>query len=63
VAVPLHEDKGFRLQAEDLENAITPLTKLLILNYPHNPTGAILGKEGSEAIAKVAIKHDLAGSR
>jgi aminotransferase len=62
VEVPLHEDKAFRLQPEDLENAITPLTKLLILNYPHNPTGAILEPEGSgREIAQIAVQARPAG--
>jgi aminotransferase len=59
VNVPLKEQQGFRLQADDLEKVITPKSKLLILNYPHNPTGAILEKKDAEAIAKVVIKHDL----
>jgi aminotransferase len=59
VEVPLHEDKAFRLQPQDLENAIMPLTKLLILNYPHNPTGAIMEPQDLAAIAQIAVKHDL----
>ena len=42
VNVNLREEKQFRLQPEDLEKVITPASKILILNYPHNPTGAIM---------------------
>jgi aminotransferase len=59
VYVPLSEKKRFRLQAGDLLKAITPKTKALILNYPHNPTGAILEKEDLEAIAKVCIAKNI----
>ncbi len=53
-----NEDK-FRLKAKDLEAAITPKTKLVVLPYPNNPTGAIMEKQDLEEIAKVVIKHDL----
>lgn len=53
-----NEDK-FRLKAKDLEAAITPKTKLVVLPFPNNPTGAIMEKEDLEEIAKVIIKHDL----
>ncbi len=59
--VPLRtykEDK-FRLTPETLEAAITPKTKLLVLPYPCNPTGAIMHKAELEAIAEVIIRHDL----
>ncbi len=61
VAVPVatSADNGFKLTPEQLEAAITEKTKLVILPYPNNPTGAILSKEELEAIAKVIIKHDL----
>ncbi len=49
----------FRVKPEALEAAITPRTKLLILSYPNNPTGAILRKEDVEALADVIRKHDL----
>lgn len=57
--IPLSAKHDFRLQKEDLENAISPQSKLLLLNYPHNPTGAILEKKDLEAIAEVVQKHDL----
>ena len=42
VRVPLYEEHGFRLQAEDLEKAITPKTKAIVITYPSNPLGAVL---------------------
>ncbi len=52
-------ENDFRLTADELEAAVTDKTKLLILSYPNNPTGAIMGKEDLEALSKVIIKHDL----
>lgn len=57
--VDLQEKAGFRLTPEALEKAITPASKLLIFNYPNNPTGAIMRKSDLEAIAKVILSHDL----
>jgi aminotransferase len=57
--VPLKEDNGFVLDPAILEKAITPKTKALIINYPHNPTGAVLDEEAAKKIADVIIKHDL----
>jgi aminotransferase len=59
VGVDLYEKNAFRLQPDDLEKAITRASKLLVLNYPHNPTGAIMEKEDLEKIAEVCIKHNL----
>lgn len=61
VPVPLEtlaEDE-FRLTPERLEAAITPKTKLLVLPYPNNPTGAVMRREHLEAIAEVLRKHDI----
>jgi aspartate aminotransferase len=56
----LADDKtGFRLTPAMVENAITPKTKLLILNSPSNPTGAVYTREELEAIVAVALKHNL----
>ncbi len=52
------EDK-FRLKAEDLKRAITPKTKLLVLSYPNNPTGAILERSDLEAIADIVRGTDI----
>lgn len=59
VRVPLYEEHGFRLQAEDLEKAITPKTKAIIISYPSNPLGAVLNREDGEKLAKVIEKYDL----
>jgi aminotransferase len=59
VTVPTHEDHEFRVQASDLEAAITERTKVLMLGYPSNPTGAVLTRADLEAIAEVVERHDL----
>ncbi len=59
VSVPLRADKGFRMQAADLEAAITPDCRVLLLNSPHNPTGAVLSKAEIAAIGDVCKRHDL----
>jgi aminotransferase len=59
VPIPLKEENQFLLKAEDLEKYITEKTKLLILNFPHNPTGQILLREDLESIARVANRHNI----
>ncbi len=59
VIIELKEENDFRLTAEELENAITDKTKVLVLPFPNNPTGAILERKDLEQIAKVIEKHDL----
>lgn len=59
VIIELKAENEFRLTAEELENAITPKTKLLVLPFPNNPTGAIMERKDLEAIAKVIEKYDL----
>ena len=59
VIIELKAENQFRLTAEELEAAITPKTKLLVLPFPNNPTGAIMEKADLEAIAEVVKKHDL----
>lgn len=59
VIINLKEENEFRLTAEELEAAITPKTKILILPFPNNPTGAIMERKDLEAIAEVIKKHDL----
>ena len=59
VIINLKNENDFRLTAKELEEAITEKTKVLILPFPNNPTGAILEKEDLEAIAEVVIKHDI----
>ncbi|SFK52713.1 succinyldiaminopimelate aminotransferase apoenzyme [Cellulomonas sp. KH9] len=50
---------GFRLDVAALERAVTPRTRLLLLNSPHNPTGAVLRADELAAVARVAVEHDL----
>lgn len=59
VPIPLKEANDFRLTAEELEAAITPKSKALILSFPNNPTGAVMTKEDLDAIAEVIVRHDL----
>lgn len=61
VAVPVntYEKDEFRLTVAELEKVVTPKSKVLIMPYPNNPTGGIMGKEDLEAVAQFAIKHDL----
>lgn len=59
VPVPLHPSRRFHLQAEDLEKAITPECRVLLLNTPHNPTGAVLTAEEIADIGEVCRRHDL----
>lgn len=59
VIIELKAENEFRLTAEELESAITPKTKLLVLPFPNNPTGAIMEKKDLEAVAEVVKKHDL----
>jgi len=59
VPVQTRQEDDFRLKADILEKAVTDKTKLLILPYPNNPTGAIMEKKDLEAIAEVIVRHDL----
>ncbi len=59
VTIDLKEENEFRLQPEELEKAITDRTKILVLPYPNNPTGAIMEKEDLERIADLIIKNDI----
>ena len=59
VIIDLKAENEFRLTAEELEAAITDKTKVLILPFPNNPTGAIMEKSDLEAIAKIIEKHDI----
>jgi aspartate aminotransferase len=57
VAVNCPENNGFKLRPEDLEAAITPRTKWLILNFPNNPTGAACSAEEMAALGEVMLRH------
>ena len=59
VKIQLKNENEFRLTPEELESAITSKTKILLINYPNNPTGAIMTKSDLEKIASVVIKNDL----
>ena len=59
VIINLKEENRFKLTPEELEAAITPKTKLLVLPYPNNPTGAVMERKDLEALAPIIEKHDL----
>jgi aspartate aminotransferase len=59
VPVPLREENGFRIDVDELAALITPRSKLLIINSPHNPCGSALTRSDCAAIASLAIRHDL----
>lgn len=59
VVINLKEENQFRLTPEELEEAITDKTKILIMPFPNNPTGAVMEREDLEKIAEVVKKHDL----
>jgi aspartate aminotransferase len=57
VPIHLHEDRGFSFDVNELERLITAKTRLLILNYPHNPTGGLLSRSELQGIAAVLKDH------
>ncbi len=59
VSVPTAAENGFRLTPESLRAAITPQTKALILPYPNNPTGGVMGREDLEKVAEVLRGTDI----
>ncbi|HEY0833216.1 MAG TPA: pyridoxal phosphate-dependent aminotransferase [Azospirillum sp.] len=59
VNVPLPADRGFHLDLDTLAAAITPRTRVLWINTPHNPTGAVMSRPEVEAVAELARAHDL----
>jgi aminotransferase len=59
VPVAVHESHGFRLDPETLERAITPKTKMMIINTPANPTGAVFGKSLLQDIAALAKQYEI----
>lgn len=59
VPVPTCAENGFHLRPEDLEAAITPDARVLLLNTPHNPSGAVLSRGEIEAIGDICRRHDL----
>jgi arginine:pyruvate transaminase len=57
--IPLRPERGFHLDPEDISRAIGPRTRGLMLNFPHNPTGATLTRDEAEATAELCRRHDL----
>ena len=59
VPIPLQDRNEFRLTAQELEEHITDRTRILVLPFPNNPTGAVMRRQDLEAVAKVCLEHDL----
>lgn len=59
VPIPMKEENEFKLTAEELEAAITPKTKILVLPFPNNPTGAVMEKSDLEALVDLIVANDL----
>ena len=59
VPLPLREENGFRPDPDELASLVTPRTRLLVLNTPHNPCGSALTQEDCEAIAEICMRNDL----
>ncbi len=59
VVIPLKNENEFKLTAEELEAAVTPKSKILVMPFPNNPTGAIMTKEDLQPIVDLVIRHDL----
>src|SRR5581483_478220 len=58
VAIPLLEEKNWRMDLDELERRVSDRTKAIMINSPHNPTGGVLTKEDLERIADMAKRHD-----
>src|SRR3989441_8793231 len=59
VPVTLREENEFRMDPDEVASLVTDRTRLLVLNTPHNPCGSALTKEDVEALARIALDHDL----
>jgi aspartate aminotransferase len=59
VAAPLRESADFRMDVEEVADLVTPRTKLIVFNTPHNPTGSILTDADIRRLAEIAAEHDL----
>ncbi len=59
VPIRLREERGFRLDAEELAALVNPRTKLIIINSPGNPTGGVLNREDLDLIARTAVSHNV----
>jgi aminotransferase len=59
VEIATHVEDGFQLRTKDIQAAITPRTKAILIGYPNNPTGAVATREVLKQVAEIAIEHDL----
>ncbi|PRO64289.1 aminotransferase [Alkalicoccus urumqiensis] len=59
VAVPTRMENDFQVDVEDIRSRLTPQTKALMISFPNNPTGAVMGAEELEKVAALTIEHDL----
>ena len=59
VAAPLREERDFRMDVDEVASLVTPRTRMIVINSPHNPTGSILTGDDIRAIAEIAVRHDL----
>ncbi len=59
VPIRLREERGFRMDLDELESLVTPRTRMLIVNTPQNPTGGVLTREDVEFVARLAVERDL----
>jgi aspartate aminotransferase len=59
VAAPLRESNDFRMDVDEVERLVTPRTRMIVINSPHNPTGSTLSADDIRAIARISVEHDL----
>ena len=59
VAAPLREERDFRMDVDEIASLVTPRTKMIVFNSPHNPTGSVLTQDDVRAIADIALRNDL----
>ncbi|MEZ4616614.1 MAG: aminotransferase class I/II-fold pyridoxal phosphate-dependent enzyme [Caldilineaceae bacterium] len=57
--VPLHAERNFHLDLQEVAGAITPRTRAMLFNTPHNPTGAVMTRDEVAGLAQLALQHDL----
>jgi aspartate/methionine/tyrosine aminotransferase len=59
VPIKMREERNFRLDVDELISLITPKTKMIVINSPHNPTGSVLTEDDLKAIAEIAVEKDI----
>jgi len=59
VAAPLREEREFRMDVEEVASLVTPRTRMIVINSPHNPTGSVMTPDDVRAVAEIANRHDL----